>query len=91
MTYHRGTLAEFNAWHAPIKITEGIVGDGRVGCINGVEHPENQRTTSYATTIPHPINTDDYIWYYGDYPDAEKTSLSQSDVEAAGWEFPTEA
>lgn len=89
--YNRGTLAEFTVWHEAVKVSEGIIGDGRVGDVRGVPAPQNQRTTTYSIAIPHPINTNDYIWCYGKYPDAEKTSLSQDDAIASGWDFETEA
>ncbi len=90
MMYHRGTLADFTTWHDAAKIAEGIMNEGRVGAVRGVPAPQNQRTTSYAIAIPHPSNTDDYIWYHGEYPDAAKPILSQEDAVAAGWKFATE-
>ncbi|MGR3218838.1 MAG: hypothetical protein ACUZ8H_03345 [Candidatus Anammoxibacter sp.] len=86
--YNRGTLEDFNVWHNNIKVSEGIVAGGRVGSIKGVLAPDNQRTTTYSTALPHPSN-DDYVWNYGGHPDAEKEDLSTDDVKSLGW-FPNE-
>lgn len=65
MTYHRGTLQEFNDWHEQVKILEGLP---KVGYVNGVPAPQNQQTTEYSIPIQSPDGLDDYIWDYGDYP-----------------------
>ena len=72
-------------------LSEGIPPEGRVGFVNKILTPDNQRTMAYSDPIAHPVNKDDYIWYYGEYADEEKTSLSQDDAIAAGWAFATEA
>ena len=89
MTYHRGTFAEFNTWHNAAMLAEGITEEGRVGFINGIPAPDSQRTTAYSESYLHPTNEDDYVWTYGSHIDVEKTSSSQSEVEALGW-FPAE-
>lgn len=88
MTYHRGTLEEFNVWHDAVKILEEITSEGKIGFVNGVAAPDNQRTVAYSLKIAHPINDNDYIWSYGSYVSG-KDSLSLSDVKLAGW-FPKE-
>ncbi len=86
MTYHRGTLAEFDAWHNITMDDAGIVTPaGRIGNCKGAPAPDNQRTVVYSTVIPHPTNEDDYIWIYGAYVDSDKAILSQDDVLTAGW------
>lgn len=85
MTYHRGTLEEFNAWHENVKILEGIPIDGKIGNVSGVPAPNNQRTMTYSDPISHPVNEDDYIWGYGKYSDENKEILTISDVKILGW------
>jgi len=85
MIYHRGTLEEFNMWHTAVKVSEGITGEGRVGFIQGIPAPNNQRTVAYSVPIQHPNETDDYIWSYGDYEDTQKLSLSESGAKILGW------
>ena len=86
--YYRGTLTEFNTWHEAAMIAENIpTPDGKVGFVRGRPAPDNQRTTAYTNAIAHPTNEDDYIWAYADYPDESKASLSEEEVQAAGW-FP---
>lgn len=85
MTYHRGTLAEFDTWHEAAKTSEGIPSEGKIGFIKGVPMPDNQRTTAYSKAKAHPINADDYVWRYSDYPDGGKDNLSKEDVQTAGW------
>lgn len=88
--YHRGTLTEFNTWHAAAMASEGIeLPDGKTGFVNGQVAPDNQRTTAYSNVCPHPVNADDYVWFYGNYPDDAKTSLSLTEAKTAGW-FPKE-
>lgn len=86
MSYHRGTLAEFNTWHDATKLAEGLP---KVGSVNGTPAPGNQQTVAYSDAIAHPTNPDDYIWQDGKYPIEGKTMLSQSEVETLGW-FPSE-
>ncbi|MDB2415444.1 hypothetical protein N9W34_06705 [Rickettsiales bacterium] len=85
MTYNRGTLAEFNIWHDYAMMAEAISASGKVGLVKGVPAPENQRTMAYSVVIKHPVNADDYIWAFGDYPHADKDQLSLDDVAAEGW------
>ena len=88
MTYHRGTLTEFNIWHDAAMISENIpIPGGKIGFVNGIPAPDNQRTIVYSGAALHPSNTDDYIWVYGDYPDGE--SLTLTEVQTMGW-FPEE-
>ena len=88
MTCHRGTLAEFNTWHNAAMISDDIpMPDGRIGFVNGVPAPDNQRTIAYSKAVLHPSNANDYIWTYGDYPDGE--SLTLTEIKTAGW-FPEE-
>ena len=87
MTYHRGTLEEFNTWHDTAKITEGITAEGKIGFIGGVPAPNNQRTMAYSEVIQNPDSSDDYIWAYGDYAIAERAVLNQTDVNDLNW-FP---
>lgn len=89
MTYHRGTLAEFDAWHQTAMVQESISPEGKVGFNSGQLAPQNQRTTAYSDPIPHSSNSDDYIWSYGAYPHAVKEKLSMDDVISLGW-FPDE-
>lgn len=84
MTFHRGTLEEFNIWHDAIKISKDISEEGKIGFVNGVAAPENQRTVAYSMLILHPANENDYAWAYGDYP-GEKASLSRQEVKTLGW------
>ena len=88
MTYHRGTLEEFNTWHSAAMINDEIpIPDGRIGFVNGIPAPNNQRTVAYSSAVLHPSNAGDYIWAYGDYPDGE--SLTLIEVKTMGW-FPEE-
>lgn len=81
--YHRGTLEQFNIWHETVKIAEGITPAGKIGYVAGKSAPNNQRTTAYSEAIPHPLNENDYIWQYGNYPESE--ILTTEDVIAVGW------
>jgi hypothetical protein len=85
MTYHRGTWTEFNSWHEAAKLAEGIPPEGKIGFVNGVPAPDNQRTTEYSSAIAHPVNEDYYIWLFGAYPMQGKDVLSDEDVRAVGW------
>lgn len=87
MTYHRGTLAQFDTWHTAAKTSAGITPEGKVGFVNGVPAPDKQRTIAYSEAIAHPSNVDDYIWPYSDYQDG--TVLTADAVKTAGW-FPEE-
>ena len=87
MTFNRGTLEEFTTWHEQVKLSEEIPPEGKIGFVNGIPAPLNQRTMSYSKTIAHPVNNNDYIWYYGDYPSGEELTLEQ--VQTLGW-FPPE-
>jgi hypothetical protein len=80
--YHRGALDEFDSWHNPVIITEGLP---RTGSVKGLPRPNNQKTEIYSEAIAHPTNQDDYIWQYGSYLDVGKASLSQSEVITEGW------
>lgn len=84
MTYYRGILTEFTAWHANAIQMEGLP---KSGYINGFLVPQNQETIAYSQSIQNPNKTDDYIWLYGRYPIENKTSLSQADIDALNW-FP---
>jgi hypothetical protein len=85
MTYNRGTIEEFNLWHQMAMAAENIPTEGRIGFVNGVPAPQNQRTIAYSSAIPHPTGGDDYIWFYGKYPDTNKPELSTEDARNAGW------
>lgn len=86
MTYHRGTLEEFNIWHSAAMISDDIpTPNGKIGFVNGKPAPNKQRTVAYSDAILHPSNADDYIWFYGTYVDVGKVSLSKAAVRAAGW------
>ncbi len=81
--YNRGTLEQFNAWHENVMALEGIIpNEGKVGDINGVPAPQSQRTVAYSKAVAHPVNPNDYIWVYGDYPDAV---ISVDEARTAGW------
>tara|TARA_R110000868_G_scaffold316532_2_gene577419 strand:+ start:1224 stop:1469 length:246 start_codon:yes stop_codon:yes gene_type:complete len=67
--YHRGTLEQFNTWHAAVKLVYPIPAEGIVGYVNGRLASENQHTTAYVDPIQNPNGSDDYIWKYGAYPD----------------------
>ena len=66
--YHIKTLAEFNTWHDVAKASEGIINNGKVGCVNGVLAPDNQKTVAYSKPIQKLDLTDEYIFSYGKYP-----------------------
>lgn len=83
--YHRGSLQEFNAWHDAAKIIENIPAEGRIGYVNDIPAPENERTFSYSYTIQNPNLSDDYIWLYGDYPIDGKEVLSYDNFINLGW------
>ena len=83
--YQRGTLAEFNIWHTAAKTSAGILSGGTIGMVNGVSAPDNQRTMSYSKAEPHPVNVDDYIWFYGNYPGDGDTILTENQVVSDGW------
>lgn len=85
MTYHRGTLDEFDVWYNAVKLSENITVDGKVGFVNGVAAPDNQRTTEYSTPIKHPVNQDEYIWQYGGYRVGNRNVLTKSEVKSLGW------
>jgi len=84
MSFYRGTLAEYNAWHDPIKVEKGYPIVGRQ---KGVLMPGNQQTTDYSVPIQHPDETDDYIWSFVDYPTEGEDEFTRAEVETAGW-FP---
>lgn len=86
MSYHRGTLAEFNTWHDTVKTDEGLP---KVGNQNGIPAPQNQQTIAYCDPIPHSVNVDDYIWIDGKYPIEGESMLSLAEVKVLGW-FPEE-
>lgn len=83
--YHRGSLQEFTAWHDAAKITENIPAEGRIGYVNGILAPQNERTYIYATVIQNPDLSDDYIWPYGDHPIDGKNVISYDDFINLGW------
>lgn len=85
LMYHRGTLVEFNTWHDAAKTSYGIPEGGLIGFVDGVEAPDKQRTLAYSDAEPHPTNSDDYIWLYGDYIDGSKDDLDEDAVIALGW------
>ena len=83
MTYNRGTLAEFTTWHDAAKIAEDIPEGGKIGCVNGIPAPDNQRTMEYSEVIPHTVNADDYIWVYNGYVDGSLPSLTKAEAITA--------
>lgn len=83
--YYTGTLEEFNSWHDEVKIAEGIPPEGKIGYVNGLPAPDNQRTYAYSEATLHPQNVNSYIWAYGDYPDAQKVSISKSQAIELGY------
>jgi len=83
--YYRGTLAEFNQWHAETKAADGITEDGNIGFRNGVPDNAAQRVIAYSDASQHPDGTDDYVWQYFDYPDEQYTPLTRQEVEAEGF------
>ena len=87
--YHRGTLSDYNAWHDPVKILEGITAEGKINSNKGKPAPNKQRTTAYSNATAHPSNADDYIWDHNSHPDGALTVYSKAEVEALGW-FPEE-
>jgi hypothetical protein len=84
--YNSGTLEEFEAWHEQVKNLEGLP---KIGYINNIPMPGNQQTIAYSNAIQNPGGGNDYIWAYGNYPDANKPELLMEDVKLAGW-FPDE-
>lgn len=85
MTYQRGTIAEFNAWHSLAMVAEEIPPEGRIGMVNGIAAPQNQRTMAYSNAIQNPVGGDDYIWLYGKYIDTLKPALTLEEAKIAGW------
>lgn len=84
MIFHRGTLEEFNIWHDAVKIAEGYP---KIGYINGIPAPQNQKTVAYSAAVSHPSNINDYIWADGKYPRIGHSMLSLEEVKVLGW-FP---
>lgn len=80
--YNRGTIEEFNIWHASAKQSEGLP---KMGYIDGSPAPQNQETVAYVNAIQNPDNSDDYIWIYGAYPISGKIDLSQIDINNLNW------
>lgn len=86
MTYHRGTIEEFNTWHAIALYSEGLP---KIGYVNGQPAPQNQQTTSYSNAIQNPNKTNDYVWAYGKYPIVNKAVLTEAAYKALNW-FPVD-
>ena len=85
--YHRGTLSQFNTWNDAAKVLEGIPPGGRIGYVNGVPAPQNQRTTDCSEAKPHPTNSsNDYIWLFGAYQNESLTKLTRQEAIDLGWE-----
>ena len=85
MNYHRGTIEQFDLWHASAKQSEGIIGEGRIGSRGGKMAPGKQRTTAYSSALLHPRLENDYIWLYGRYLDDNLTVLTEREAKTEGW------
>ncbi len=84
VTYHRGTLEEFNTWHQQVKLIEDLP---KAGYRDDIPVPENQQTINYSEVIKNPLEDNDYIWMYGNYPIEDKEVLSSGDILILNW-FP---
>lgn len=73
MTYYRGTLADFTAWETDCRVSEEIPldGSGKVGMVNGIPAPLDQKTMSWVGCIPNPNDANDVIWLADKYPPVE--------------------
>ncbi len=83
--YHRGGQSEFDVWHSAAMSSEKITQEGRINKINNIPAPEYQRTVAYSSAVFHPVNKDDLIWIFGDYPDANKPRYTLEEVKNAGF------
>lgn len=84
MTYHRGTLTDFQEWHERAKQSEHIPAEGKIGEVLGHPAPDAQRTYAYVTPIQNPDGSDDYVWLYLAYPNG-LPDLTQEEVNELGW------
>lgn len=68
--YYQGAQNDFDTWHNWVcdSDRENIPPEGKINKIRRKKMPDNQRTISYSNAIAHPINPDDFIWMFGDYP-----------------------
>jgi hypothetical protein len=80
--YYQGTQANFDTWHATAKTEAGIFGDGIVTKVLGKDRPDLPKTTDVSETIPHETNQDDFIWRFGDYPNAGLGLTEYTQAEA---------
>lgn len=83
--FHRGTLDQFDTWHDAAKNLAAIPAEGKIGNVNGIPAPQNQRTIAVSEAIAHPINNDDYIWQFCGHKDENFTSLTFEEVRALGF------
>lgn len=60
--YLTGTKEEFDIWHTQAKQMEGIPPEGKVGYVNGVPAPNNQRTMAVSDPIEHPTIKGLFFW-----------------------------
>ena len=85
MSYHSGTLQEFNNWHETAKSLESIDESGKIGFIKNNAAPDNMRTYSYSTAYEHPEISGQYLWAFGNYPIEEKTVITYAEAVSLGW------
>lgn len=71
----RGTFAEYTLEHDADCIANGIIPPGKIGYINGVPAPNNQRTIAMYDAFQNPDGSDDYIWKY-----------TQQELSDLGWD-----
>lgn len=83
--YHQGTLEQFNIWHNEAKNLENIKNGGMYYTLNDEIAINSETTKSYCIKIPHPINSNSYIWHFGDYKDILLPEYSLEEVVGLGW------
>lgn len=81
----RGTLDEFKAWHEKAKIKYGIPPEGKIGFIDGVPAPDNQRTYEFVDVITNPKDDKDHIWETDSDIAVGKVPLTKADIDNLEW------
>ena len=86
MTFIRGTLDEFKTWHNKEKARQGIPPEGKIGEVEGVPAPNNQRTYNVTAPIVNPQNKDEVAWKttQSEIPQG-KQSLSEEEFKILKW------
>ena len=85
MEIYRGTLEEFKEWHTAAKIAENIPPEGRIGFVNGVPAPNNQRTFNVADPIQNPDKSNDYYWDNEKFKDNKYPKSTINKIEDINW------